>query len=110
MSGKTLSNKARTTMWSVIFVYALTVAVNLGEFWPFSIYPMFSQAGNPWSRSVVREVPPGDTLSWDTTALADIPGQPYGVRSGGVGRVVRCESRGVWRDTRGKQKGKQRGT
>lgn len=84
MSGKTLSNKARTTMWSVIFVYALTVAVNLGEFWPFSIYPMFSQAGNPWSRSVVREVPPGDTLSWDTTALADIPGQPYGVRSGGV--------------------------
>lgn len=84
MSGKQLTNKARTTIWSVLFVYALTVAVNLGEFWPFSIYPMFSQAGNPWSRSMVREVTADDSLSWDVTPLADVPGLPYGVRSGGV--------------------------
>ena len=84
MSGNRLTNKARTTIWGVLFVYALTVAVNLGEFWPFSIYPMFSQAGNPWSRSLVREVPAGDTLSWEVVPLADLPGIPYGVRSGGV--------------------------
>jgi len=84
MSGNPLTNKARTTIWSVLFVYALTVAVNLGEFWPFSIYPMFSQAGNPWSRSMVREVSPEDSISWEVTPLADAPGQPYGVRSGGV--------------------------
>lgn len=84
MSGKQLTNKARTTIWSVLFVYALTVAVNLGEFWPFSIYPMFSQAGNPWSRSMVREVAADDSLSWDVIPLADVPGLPYGVRSGGV--------------------------
>lgn len=65
-------------------VYALTVAVNLGEFWPFSIYPMFSQAGNPWSRSIVREVSPGDSISWEVTTLSDVPHLPYGVRSGGV--------------------------
>ncbi len=84
MSGKPHSNKARTTLLSVLLVYALTVAVNLGEFWPFSIYPMFSQAGNDWSRSLVREVPPGDTLSWDAYPLDELPGLPYGVRSGGV--------------------------
>ena len=84
MSRTSLTNKARTTLWSVLFVYALTVAVNLGEFWPFSIYPMFSQAGNPWSRSIVREVSPGDFISWEVTPLADVPHLPYGVRSGGV--------------------------
>lgn len=43
--------------------YALLVAMNLGEFWPFSIYPMFSQGGNPWSRAVVREVD-HDVVEW----------------------------------------------
>lgn len=33
------------------------LATNLGEFWPFSIYPMFSKAGGAWTRAVVLEVP-----------------------------------------------------
>lgn len=52
----------------VLVVYALLVATHLGEFWPFSIYPMFSQAGTPWTRAVVRELPSQtdpDTLSMD---------------------------------------------
>ncbi len=78
------TNNARTTLLGVLIVYALTVAINLGEFWPFSIYPMFSQAGNPWSRAIIREVQPEDSLSWNALPLADVPGQSYGVRNGGV--------------------------
>ena len=65
----------------VLVVYALLVATHLGEFWPFSIYPMFSQAGNPWSRSLVREMPPEmadvEALSWSSTRLTNVPGEPY---------------------------------
>jgi hypothetical protein len=87
MSGTAQTNKARTAIWGVLLVYALTVATHLGEFWPFSIYPMFSQAGNPWSRSLVREVSPEDSISWDTVSLDALPGQPYGVASGGVDAI-----------------------
>lgn len=87
MSGTVQTNKARTAIWGVLLVYALTVATHLGEFWPFSIYPMFSQAGNPWSRSLVREVAPDDSVSWDTVSLDALPGQPYGVASGGVDAI-----------------------
>lgn len=60
-------------------VYALLVATHLGEFWPFSIYPMFSSAGNPWTRAVVREMPRGtdDLSTWDAVAFSDLPGDPY---------------------------------
>ena len=40
----------------LMLVYASLVATHEGEFWPFSIYPMFSQAGNTWTRSFVRDV------------------------------------------------------
>lgn len=87
MSGKEQTNKARTALLGVLLVYALTVATHLGEFWPFSIYPMFSQAGNPWSRSLVRELAPDDTIAWETVTLDALPGQPYGVASGGVDAI-----------------------
>lgn len=41
---------------ATFLIYALLVATHLGEFWPFSIYPMFSQAGHPWKRAIVRDV------------------------------------------------------
>ncbi len=87
MKGKTLTNKARTIISTVLVVYAFTVAVNLGEFWPFSIYPMFSQGGNPWSRALVREIPEGEQISWDRTDLDNLPGIPYGVSSNGVDAI-----------------------
>lgn len=37
------------------------VATHKGEFWPFSIYPMFSQAGNTWHRALLFEAVPEDT-------------------------------------------------
>lgn len=62
-----------------LLVYALLVATHLGEFWPFSIYPMFSQAGHPWTRAVVREMPPDtdEPASWETVAFSELPGEPY---------------------------------
>lgn len=93
MSPEAHSNKERTqkkakkAIWAVLLICALTVVTHLGEFWPFSIYPMFSQAGNPWSRSLVREVAPDDSISWRTVPLDSLPGVPYGVASGGVDAI-----------------------
>ena len=84
MNGKALAKKARTIGAVVLVVYAGTVATNLGEFWPFSIYPMFSQGGNDWSRSLVREFPEGDSISWEATGLKDLPGAPFSVKAMGV--------------------------
>ncbi|MFH5833543.1 hypothetical protein ACG2F4_14560 [Halalkalibaculum sp. DA3122] len=54
-------------------VNAVLVSTHKGEFWPFSIFPMFSQAGNPWSRAIVEEVDdPARADLWDTKPLADV--------------------------------------
>ena len=71
-------------------VYALLVATHLGEFWPFSIFPMFSQAGNPWSRSIVRDVHDVDiaedltTISWQVVDESQLPGKPVALTDHGV--------------------------
>lgn len=68
-----------------LLVYALLVATNLGEFWPFSIYPMFSQGGHPWSRALVRDVTHADApVPWDTLTLADLPGEPFATLDHGI--------------------------
>jgi hypothetical protein len=68
----------------VLALYAVLVATHRGEFWPFSIYPMFSQAGHPWTRSLVRTVP-NDTLdSWRATSLRDLPGTAFPVQARGI--------------------------
>ncbi|MDA1027768.1 MAG: hypothetical protein O3B41_01760 [Bacteroidetes bacterium] len=84
---KTSSHPAKTSktvILSVLLVYVLTVATNLGEFWPFSIYPMFSQAGRTWNRSLVREMPAGERVTWAASSLENLPGAPFSVRSNGV--------------------------
>ncbi|MCS3698348.1 hypothetical protein [Salinibacter ruber] len=48
---------------------------------------MFSQAGNPWTRAVVRELPSQtdpDTLSWEAVSLQELPGAPYPVAPKGI--------------------------
>ena len=57
-------------------VYGLLVATHLGEFWPFSIYPMFSQAGNPWKRAIVQDVTQTEVDSlWKVTDKNSLPGK-----------------------------------
>jgi hypothetical protein len=65
-------------------IYGLLVASHLGEFWPFSIYPMFSRGGNPWSRAVVRTVPADADATWQTATAKDLPGKPYPLLDHGI--------------------------
>ena len=58
-------------------VYVLLVAANEGEFWPASIYPMFSIAGRPWTRALTRDVEAvPDSARWRVTDLDGLPGRP----------------------------------
>lgn len=61
----------------VVVLYGVLVSTHAGEFWPFSIYQMFSQAGQTWTRVLVRSVPPDGLPLWETTSLDDAPGAPF---------------------------------
>lgn len=80
-----LYRRALRITGSIFVVYALLVATHLGEFWPFSIYPMFSQAGNPWSRAVVRQInTEPEALPWDTLQVDELPGEPLPLQASGI--------------------------
>lgn len=80
--------RAGRLLVGTLVVYALLVATHEGEFWPFSIYPMFSQAGNPWSRAVVRDVSEDTAaLSWDTAARDELPGAPFPLRPNDIDNI-----------------------
>lgn len=49
-------SKYKKILFLVLIVNIVLVSTHKGEFWPFSIFPMFSQAGNPWARAVVEQV------------------------------------------------------
>jgi len=80
--------RAGRLLVGTLLVYALLVATHKGEFWPFSIYPMFSQAGNSWSRAVVRDVS-GDSASveWSSVSREHLPGRPFALRPHGVNNI-----------------------
>ena len=81
----TLYRRSIRIVGATLVVYALLVATHLGEFWPFSIYPMFSQAGNPWTRAVVRTVPDdAEAVAWKAVPFSDLPGNPYPVAPKGI--------------------------
>lgn len=72
----------------IFVVYGILVATHKGEFWPFSIYPMFSQAGNPWTRAIVRDVTETpDSLVWQTTNLEEIKGSAIELTNIGVDQI-----------------------
>lgn len=72
----------------ILVFYAALVATHEGEFWPFSIYPMFSQAGNPWTRAIVLDVTdlPDDEI-WNPKPLSEISADPVPVGSYGVDQI-----------------------
>ncbi len=82
------SAKAFNFLMATLFVYALLVATHKGEFWPFSIYPMFSQAGNPWTRALVQDVTQTpDSLMWQSTGLDDTRGPVVPLTKTGVDQI-----------------------
>jgi hypothetical protein len=81
-----LNRKSLRVVGITFLVYAVLVATHLGEFWPFSIYPMFSQAGRPWSRAIVRDVTdtPAGSIVWERVGAMDLPGDPVALTDHGV--------------------------
>lgn len=83
--GSSSVRKGRNLILGTLFVYTLLVLTHLGEFWPFSIYPMFSQAGNSWTRALVREVSSApDAEMWRPASLNDIPGEAVALKDVGI--------------------------
>lgn len=79
--------KAYKVTIGFIIVFAILVATHLGEFWPLSIYPMFSKAGKPWERALVRKVHPqmAGSVSWDTLHHLDkLPGEAFAIEEHGL--------------------------
>lgn len=72
----------------LLLIYGLLVGTHEGEFWPFSIYPMFSQAGNPWTRAIVLDVTdlPEDQI-WQLQTLQDRSANPVPIGRYGVDQI-----------------------
>jgi hypothetical protein len=84
---KKTSSKPLKILGYMLLVNVLLVSTHLGEFWPFSIYPMFSQAGNPWTRAMITEISDEDSLTWETTSREALNGTPVSVKSLGVDQI-----------------------
>ncbi len=71
-----------------LLIYAILVAPHEGEFWPFSIYPMFSQAGNPWTRAMVLDVTDQtEEERWEQRLLQERTADAIPVGSYGVDQI-----------------------
>lgn len=77
-----LRQRAMIALGATLAVYTVSVAPHEGEFWPFSIFPMFSQAGKPWTRALVVDVTDAaDGFGWGPWELEQLPGPPRSSRS-----------------------------
>lgn len=80
--------RRRALRWvaGVVLVWLALVATHRGEFWPFSVFPMFAGAGRPWVRALVHALP--EPLAADALAseyeLAALPGAPFALEAHGV--------------------------
>ncbi|NBB87588.1 MAG: hypothetical protein GVY12_15385 [Bacteroidetes bacterium] len=98
-----LRTRALRLLLGTFVLYGVLVATHEGEFWPFSIFPMFSQAGGEWSRAVVREVAWDDApTDWEPLLRTELPGEPlvltdYGLRHDLANFIARTER---WDDSR----------
>ncbi len=85
---ESLTKRGMKVLGIVLIIYAALVATHEGEFWPFSIYPMFSQAGNPWTRAMVIDVTDtDDELIWQVQEPGNLHGRPVPVRQYGVDQI-----------------------
>lgn len=82
------SKRSLKVIGILLLIYGMLVATHEGEFWPFSIYPMFSQAGNPWTRAIVLDVTdlPEDEI-WDQRPLSELSVDPVPVGNYGVDQI-----------------------
>jgi hypothetical protein len=69
---------------AIFVIYGILVSTHLGEFWPFSIYPMFSQAGKPWTRALVVNVTNSPPSDWKTETNKDFSGDVFAMDNVGI--------------------------
>lgn len=83
-----IQRKAFRLFITIFLIYGFLVATHEGEFWPYSIYPMFSQAGKTWTRSMVRDVSEvqinDSTIEKTITELEKLPGKPFPMNKVGI--------------------------
>lgn len=80
--------KYKKILFWVMLVNILLVASHEGEFWPFSIFPMFSQAGNEWSRGVVEQVNDSTRADlWQTKSIKEIEGRILPLKDYGIHEI-----------------------
>lgn len=78
-------SKFRKILVSVLLINFLLVATHKGEFWPFSIFPMFSKAGNPWTRAIVQQIDdPESGDIWSVKPLHEVAERVVGIEEYGV--------------------------
>jgi hypothetical protein len=85
MSNSLAFRKSVRILLATLLAYGALVLTHEGEFWPFSIYPMFSRGGHPWSRVLVRELPdvPGANV-WQAVAMDELPGAAFALEPAGI--------------------------
>ncbi len=77
--------RASRALLGMLLVGGVLMATHLGEFWPYSIYPMFSQAGRAWTRSIVRDVTGVDPAQrWEPATVQTLPGKPFALHPLGI--------------------------
>ena len=78
------ARRATVLVGITVAVQAVLCATHDGEMWPLSIYPMFSSAGRPWTRVVVRDVTDVPAPRSGPLALDDLPGRPVALAPLGI--------------------------
>ena len=80
--------KCKFILLATLALDVILVATHEGEFWPFSIFPMFSQAGNPWSRGVLERIEnKNDSTIWDNKTISEIEHRVVSLDSIGVDAI-----------------------
>lgn len=80
-----MTKKGIYILVGIFAVYVALTATHKGEFWPFSIYPMFSQAGHPWDHALVRKVTDRPAnINWRSKTKSELPGTPFALNKIGI--------------------------
>lgn len=81
--------KYKKILLGVLIINIVLVSTHEGEFWPFSIFPMFSQAGNPWTRALVQRIddsPPNDDI-WEVKSREEIKHRVVSLNDHGIDEI-----------------------
>lgn len=82
------TGKGMKIIGAILLIYGVLTATHKGEFWPFSVYPMFSKAGQPWTRAIVLDVTdvPENEI-WQPRTLQGLSLDPVPIGEIGVDQI-----------------------